>query len=200
MALAQALFLQPDLLLLDEPTNHLDMQSVEMLIEALNKYTGTLIIVSHDRYFISRTANKIWNIEDGKINEFNGPYDEWAVWRQDKLKREQAAALPPAKAAPAPKKEEKPKENISNDQLNALKKEYQKQQKLFAKLEEDINKLKQDVAALEAKLGDPDFYKNQQEFLKVDEQYRQHSAKLAALNKEYDKSFEVIMELEEKLG
>ena len=54
--------------------------------------------------------------------------------------------------------------------------------------------------ALEAKLGDPDFYKNQQEFLKVDEQYRQHSAKLMQLNKEYDKSFELIMELEEKLG
>jgi len=200
VALAKVIAAKGNFLLLDEPTNHLDMQSVEMLIEALNKYTGTLIIVSHDRYFISKTANKIWNIEDGKINEFNGPYDEWAVWRQDKLKREQAAAAPAAKTAPAPKKEEKPKNNISNDQLNALKKEYQKQQKLFAKLEEDINKLKQDVAALEAKLGDPDFYKNQQEFLKVDEQYRQHSTKLAQLNKEYDKSFELIMEMEEKLG
>ena len=200
VALAKVIAAKGNFLLLDEPTNHLDMQSVEMLIEALNKYTGTLIIVSHDRYFISKTANKIWNIEEGKINEFNGPYDEWAVWRQDKLKREQAAAAPPPKAAPAAKKEEKPKNNISNDQLNALRKEYQKQQKLFAKLEEDINKLKQDVAALEAKLGDPDFYKNQQEFLKVDDQYRQHSAKLALLNKEYDKSFEQIMELEEKLG
>ena len=201
VALAKVIAAKGNFLLLDEPTNHLDMQSVEMLIEALNKYTGTLIIVSHDRYFISRTANKLWNIEDGKINEFNGPYDEWAVWRQDKLKREQAAAAAPAvKAAPAPKKEEKPKENISNDQMNALRKEYQKQQKLFAKLEEDINKLKQDVAALEAKLGDPDFYKNQQEFLKVDEQYRQHSARLEQLNKEYDQSFEKVMELEEKLG
>ena len=200
VALAKVIAAKGNFLLLDEPTNHLDMQSVEMLIEALNKYTGTLIIVSHDRYFISKTANKIWNIEDGKINEFNGPYDEWAVWRQDKLKREQAAAAPVAKAAPVVKKEEKPKNNISNDQLNTLKKEYQKQQKLFAKLEEDINKLKQDVAVLEGKLGDPDFYKNQQEFQKVDEQYRQHSAKLALLNKEYDKSFEQIMELEEKLG
>ena len=200
VALAKVIAAKGNFLLLDEPTNHLDMQSVEMLIEALNKYSGTLIIVSHDRYFISKTANKIWNIEDGKINEFNGPYDEWAVWRQDKLKRDQAAATPAAKAAPAPKKEEKPKNNISNDQLNALKKEYQKQQKLFAKLEEDINKLKQDVAVLEAKLGDPDFYKNQVEFQKVDGLYRQHSTKLAQLNKEYDKSFELIMEMEEKLG
>ena len=200
VALAKVIAAKGNFLLLDEPTNHLDMQSVEMLIEALNKYKGTLILVSHDRYFISRTANKIWNIEEGKINEFNGPYDEWAVWHSDKLKREQAAAL--AKAAPAAvKKEEKPapKANVNNDQLNALKKEYQKQQKLLQKLEDDINKLKQDTAALEAKLADPDFYKNQQEFLKVDEQYRQHSNKLAQLNKEYDKSFEQVMELEEKM-
>ena len=89
---------------------------------------------------------------------------------------------------------------MSNDQLNALQKEYQKQQKLLQKLEEDINKLKQDTAALEAKLADPAFYYNKQEFLKVDEQYRKHSARLAQLNKEYDKSFEQMMELEEKLG
>src|SRR5580700_6672890 len=140
VALAKVIAAKGNFLLLDEPTNHLDRQSVEMLIEALNKYKGTLILVSHDRYFISRTANKIWNIEDGKINEFNGPYDEWAVWRQDKLKREQAAVAPAPKAAPVAKKEEKPKNNISNDQLNALRKEYQKQQKIFAKLEEEINK------------------------------------------------------------
>jgi ATP-binding cassette subfamily F protein 3 len=124
------------------------------------------------------------------------------VWHSDKLKREQAAALAPVKAAPAPKKEEKPvaKPNVNNDQANALRKELQKQQKLFQKLEEDINKLKQDTAALEAKLADPDFYNNKTEFLKVDEAYRKHSARLAELNKDYDKSFEQIMGLEEKLG
>src|SRR6201998_3282801 len=118
VALSKVIAAKGNFLLLDEPTNHLDMQSVEMLIEALNKYKGTLIIVSHDRYFISKTANKIWNIEDGKINEFVGPYDEWAVWHTDKLKREQVAAN--AKPAlPAPKKEEKPapKTTVSNDQL-----------------------------------------------------------------------------------
>jgi ATP-binding cassette, subfamily F, member 3 len=171
---------------------------VEMLIEALNKYSGTLIIVSHDRYFISKTANKIWNIENGEIKEFIGPYDEWSTWYHDKLKREQATA---AKPAPAPKKEEKPaKTNVNNEQLNALRKEYQKQQKIFQKLEAEINKLKEETATLEAKLADPAFYSNKQEFLKVDEAYRQHSARLGQLNKEYDKSFELIMELEEKLG
>jgi len=205
VALAKVIAAKGNFLLLDEPTNHLDMQSVEMLIEALNKYKGTLIIVSHDRYFISQTANKIWNIEDGEIKEFVGGYDEWNTWYHDKQKREAAAGAALPKAAekkPAEKKEEKPapKTNVNNDQLNALRKELQKQQKIFQKLEEDINKLKVDTVDLEAKLADPAFYSNKQEFLKVDEQYRKHSERLAQLNKEYDRSFEHIMELEEKLG
>jgi ATP-binding cassette subfamily F protein 3 len=200
VALSKVIAAKGNFLLLDEPTNHLDMQSVEMLIEALNKYKGTLIIVSHDRYFISKTANKIWNIENGELKEFNGTYDEWDVWHKDKLKRE----LPsPNKPAPvAAKKEEKPapKVNINNEQLNNLKKDYQKQQKLLQKNEEEINKLKTEVAALEAKLADPAFYSNRQEFQKVDEEYRKQSARLKEKNTEYDKIFESMMELEEKIN
>lgn len=201
VALAKVIAAKGNFLLLDEPTNHLDMQSVEMLIEALNKYKGTLIIVSHDRYFISKTANKIWNIEQGEINEFVGGYDEWHTWHEDKLKRQSSAATP-AKPQPAEKKEEKPapKNNASNDQLNALRKELQKQQKTFQKLESDINKLKAETTELESKLADPAFYSNRQEFVKVDEQYRKANDRLAVLNKEYDTAFEKIMELEEQLG
>ena len=202
VALAKVIAAKGNFLLLDEPTNHLDMQSVEMLIEALNKYKGTLIIVSHDRYFISKTANKIWNIEEGKINEFNGGYDEWHVWHQDKLKRVAAASAPAPKAAPQPKKEEKatPKASINNEQQNAWRKELQKQQKVFQKLEEEINKLKSEKIELEAKLADPAFYANKDEFLKVDERYRQVSTRFESLSAECDKVFELVMELEEKLA
>ena len=200
VALAKVIAAKGNFLMLDEPTNHLDMQSVEMLIDALNKYKGTLILVSHDRYFISKTANKIWSIEDGQIKDFAGDYEEWVTFqseRAERLKKEGAVA----KTAPV-KKEEKPapKPSISNDQLNNLKKEYQKQQKAFQKLEEEINKLKAATAELEAKLGDPAFYNNKQEFQKVDEQYKLHTAKLTQMNKDYDKAFELMMELEEKIG
>lgn len=200
VALAKVIAAKGNFLLLDEPTNHLDMQSVEMLIEALNKYKGTLIIVSHDRYFISKTANKIWNIEDGKINEFNGNYDEWDTWHKDKLKREQQQAST-AKAVQPEKKEEKqaPKQNVSNEQLNNLKKEIQKQQKQLQKIEDELSKMKSEVSALETKLADPAFYSNKAEFLKVDEEYRKQSARVADKNAEYDRVFESLMELEEKL-
>src|SRR5690606_21394239 len=84
VALSKVIAAKGNFLMLDEPTNHLDMQSVEMLIEALGKYDGTLIFVSHDRYFISKTANKIWWIEEHKIKEFNGGYDEWHTWYEER--------------------------------------------------------------------------------------------------------------------
>ncbi len=102
VALGKVIISQANFLLLDEPTNHLDINSVEMLIDALGKYEGSLVLVSHDRYFVSKTANKIWEIVDGEIKEFKGTYAEWEEWK----KRQALAALPPKpekekKSAPA---------------------------------------------------------------------------------------------------
>jgi ATP-binding cassette subfamily F protein 3 len=202
VALAKTIAMKGNFLMLDEPTNHLDMQSVEMLIEALNKYDGTLILVSHDRYFISKTANKIWSIEDGQIKEFVGTYDEWVVFQQDREKRLQAAAKPAPVAEPVkPKKEEKkPVVNTNDAELRELRKQHQKQQKIFQKLEEQVNLMQEEKTKLEAQLGDPAFYADKEKFVKLDEQYRQHNAKLEAATREYDKAFELMLELEEKIG
>lgn len=205
VALAKVIAMKGNFLMLDEPTNHLDMHSVEMLIQALNKYEGTLIIVSHDRYFISKTANKIWNIEDGKIKEFNGPYDEWVVFQQDRAKRlqEEAASAKSAtvEEKPKPKPQEvKPVKTVNDNELRELKKEHQKQQKTFQKLEEDLNKVKAEKTNVELQLADPAFYADKDKFLKLDEQYRQLTSRFESLSKDYDKVFELIMELEEKIG
>src|SRR5436190_5735101 len=69
VALAKTIISKANFLLLDEPTNHLDMHSSDLLVEALNRYEGSYILVSHDRFFISKTANKIWEIVDHKIKE-----------------------------------------------------------------------------------------------------------------------------------
>jgi len=81
VALAKVLISQANFLLLDEPTNHLDMQSVNILIQALQQYEGTYVVVSHDRYFVSNIANKIWYIEDYEIKEYPGSFDEYEVWQ-----------------------------------------------------------------------------------------------------------------------
>ena len=67
----------PDILLLDEPTNHIDKDTRELLEEALNEYSGTVLFVSHDRFFINKLANRILNIEDNKIKSYYGNYDDF---------------------------------------------------------------------------------------------------------------------------
>lgn len=198
VALAKTIAMKGNFLLLDEPTNHLDMQSVEMLIEALNKYKGTLILVSHDRYFISKTANKIWSIEDGLVKEFDGTYDEWVVYEQEKEKRQSKETQPVEEV----KKEEiqQPKNNSNNQsELKQLQKEYQKRQRHFQKLEEQLNKLKEQKAALESQLADPEFYADKDKFMKVDEEYKELNSKLEQQEEEYNAAFEAVLEYEEKM-
>src|SRR5262249_27900420 len=92
VALAKTIISKANFLMLDEPTNHLDMHSCDLLIEALNKYEGTIILVSHDRYFVSKTANKIWEIVDHKIKEFKGGYEEYVAWKERMAKHERDKA------------------------------------------------------------------------------------------------------------
>ena len=68
---------KPNLLILDEPTNHLDLEAIEALVEALHDYDGTLIFVSHDRWFVSRLAKRIVEINPSGINDFKGTYEEY---------------------------------------------------------------------------------------------------------------------------
>lgn len=201
VALAKTIAMKGNFLMLDEPTNHLDMQSVEMLIDALNKYKGTLVLVSHDRYFISKTANKIWYIEDRKIKEFVGTYDEYVVFEQERQKRLQQQAAAPVVV------EEKPKEKANNNNNSKqhhedreLRKEHQRVQKKFQRLEADVNRMQEEKVKFEAQLADPEFYADKDKFQKLDESYRAHTGKLEQTMKEYDKLFEELLEIEERLG
>ncbi|RYD91730.1 MAG: ABC-F family ATP-binding cassette domain-containing protein, partial [Sphingobacteriales bacterium] len=92
VALAKTIISKANFLLLDEPTNHLDIHSTELLVEALNRYEGTFVLVSHDRYFISKTANKIWEIIDHEIREFKGTYTEWVEYKERRAIAEREAA------------------------------------------------------------------------------------------------------------
>ena len=199
VALAKTIVSKANFLLLDEPTNHLDIHSVDLLIEALNKYEGTYLLVSHDRYFVNKTANKIWEIEDYKIKEFVGTYDEWERWKQERKCAENEAAK--KKELIVEKKKEEPvqKKSNNNDSINKeFQKELQKTQKLFQQLEEKIAKLNKEKIALESDLALPDIYLEKEKFLSTENRYKDNSSQLQKANEEYEKLFEKIMELEEK--
>ncbi len=119
-----------NLLILDEPTNHLDIASREWIEAAVEEYEGTLLFVSHDRYFVDRFATRVWELEDGGIRDFKCPY---AKYRS--IKEHETAQRQPV---PAEKKEKKEKPKAKNNdkqlekKLRAVEREVEKQETLVA--------------------------------------------------------------------
>lgn len=210
VALAKTIVSKANFLILDEPTNHLDMHSVELLAEALNKYEGSIILVSHDRYFISKTANKIWEIVDHQIKEFKGTYQEWVEWneRMERLKEEdsrdkkQETRKKQETGAKAAAMEEvvvaAPVKVVTNNQPidREKQKELQKQKRRLTNLETELNKCKEEKARQEAALGDPSNYSDPKKFQELEAAYKQTQTQWNELNKEYEEVFELVMEME----
>ncbi|MDJ0590194.1 MAG: ABC-F family ATP-binding cassette domain-containing protein [Pleurocapsa sp. MO_226.B13] len=123
LALAKMLLTPANLLILDEPTNHLDIPAKEMLEEALQNYDGTVIIVSHDRYFISKVANKIVEIRDGELLAFQGDYhyylDKIAEEKEKARQKAEAEAKAAKQAAKRAKQAEKKKQKQKQKKAKA---------------------------------------------------------------------------------
>jgi ATP-binding cassette subfamily F protein 3 len=199
VALAKVIAGKANFLLLDEPTNHLDIHSVELLADALNKYEGSYILVSHDRYFVSKTANKIWEIVDHEIKEFKGGYEEYVQWKERMAKAKTESAKQQVEN-PGQEKSKQPPSKIKQETANNInrdqQKELQKLQKQFSKLEGTINELNQQKTNIETELALPENYSDKKTFLQLEEKYGQVQQKLAAANREYENLFEKIMQME----
>lgn len=142
VALAKVLISEANFLLLDEPTNHLDMQSVNILIQALQQYEGTYVVVSHDRYFVSNIANKIWYIEDNEVKEYPGSFDEYETWMSTRTSEQ----------APVAKSKEKPKPELAPVEVTpkskSTEKEIEKLETQIMTLENELETIEHDMAAL----------------------------------------------------
>ena len=204
VALTKTIISKANFLMLDEPTNHLDMVTVELLADALTKYDGSIILVSHDRYFISKTANKIWEIEDEKIIEFKGDYKEWLAWKERMAKQKAQLAEPikvvnnkdnrkQNKQEPAAPIEVKP-QAIDKD----LQKQIQKLQKAIAQIEHNIETLHKEKAEIEIQMADPTVYSDATKFHIIEKSYQDKNALIRSMNKEYEIAFNDLLILESK--
>ena len=216
VALAKTIVSKANFLMLDEPTNHLDIHSVDLLIGALNNYEGSIVFVSHDRHFVSKIANKIWEIEDHKIIEFKGSYAEWEDWKERRVAAAKAAelnvkAVEPTLKNSGSKREQSVKSEpvapvapiVSNQRTpvdKEVKKEYQKNKTRFQQIEEKLAQLNKGKAELEQLMASPDGYSNKEKFHQTEIAYKNITSELVTLNKEYEIVFEKVMELEEKMG
>lgn len=155
LALAKLLLTPSNLLVLDEPTNHLDMDSKDILKNALLQYTGTLIVVSHDRDFLQGLTDELYEFRDGAVHEFKGDIFEFV----ERLNERQAAAVRPV-AVPT---ETKKQGRMSYEQSKDRERELRKLRNAVEKIEKEISELEEQIAVKEALLAsgtpqDGDFY------------------------------------------
>jgi ATP-binding cassette subfamily F protein 3 len=204
VALTKTIISKANFLMLDEPTNHLDMATVELLAEALTKYDGSIILVSHDRYFISKTANKIWEIEDEQIIEFKGDYDEWVEWKERMAKQKAQIAEPVNNAGSKDTRKQGKQEAavVAEVKPQAIDKDLQKQiqklQKVIAQIEHNIETLHTEKAAIELEMANPAIYSDPAKMHIVEKSYHDKNALIRSMNKEYEIAFNDLLILESK--
>jgi ATP-binding cassette subfamily F protein 3 len=190
VALAKALTADANFLILDEPTNHLDMQSVNILIQALQQYEGTFIAVSHDRYFLDNIANKIWFIEDLQIKEYPGTYQEYEEWMSKRKYEPKATPIPQVQ-----KKEEK-KEPVKQPLTEDKSKQLKKLNGDLTRMEQQISDLEKEVKQLESKLAEDGVYNNAGKLKETNTTYQQKQTALKQVQQQWETLAEQIMELE----
>ncbi|WP_291779780.1 ABC-F family ATP-binding cassette domain-containing protein [Cecembia sp.] len=188
VALAKTLISEANFLLLDEPTNHLDMQSVNILIQALQQYEGTFITVSHDRHFIRGVANKIWYIEDHEIKEYPGTYEEFTFWKSQQQEVEK-------KEQPLKQREPK-KKQLSDPEIQMAKKELKKKETELEEVESKITVCEGLKKALEEEMALPEIYSDMDKLESLNRRYSELQSEEEELNKKWEQLAEQIENLQ----
>ena len=174
VALTALMLRKDNLLLLDEPTNHLDMDSREVLEDALADFGGTIITVSHDRYFINRIANRIIEMQPDGVTEYIGNYDDYI-----ERKNRPVAVEAEAGKTKTELEKEKRREKLSRQALRQLKIRAQEAEKAVGVKEEEI-------AELEAQMADPSLYSDAQKSADVQRAYQKAQQALQTLYEQWE--------------
>ena len=174
VALTALMLRKDNLLLLDEPTNHLDMDSREVLEDALTDFGGTIITVSHDRYFINRIANRIIEMQPDGVTEYIGNYDDYI-----ERKNRPVAVEAEAGKTKTELEKEKRREKLSRQALRQLKIRAQEAEKAFGVKEAEM-------AELEAQMADPSLYSDAQKSADVQRAYQKAQQALQTLYEQWE--------------
>ncbi|HVO64213.1 MAG TPA: ATP-binding cassette domain-containing protein, partial [Terriglobales bacterium] len=192
-ALLRMLLHPANFLLLDEPTNHLDLRAKDVLLEALSKYTGTVVFVSHDRYFIDRLATRVFEVGDGNIEIYPGNYEDY-LWRKQGGPEQLAASqprngrealieadspAPPVASAPAP-----PQKRVNPIRLQQMKERCQE-------LEEHIAQVEANIHQCETALQN---FVSAEETLRLTQSLKDHRAELDTLLPEWEELAQTLQE------
>jgi ATP-binding cassette subfamily F protein 3 len=202
VALAKMLVRPASLMLLDEPTNHLDISSQEVLQEAMAQYEGTIIVVSHNRFFVNSFVNKVLEIRDGRATLHEGNIDDYL----ERRRREEEAARQQNSGSGAGRAEETASKK---DKKNLRRARAQARQKMNARLgpwkkkseaaEKEIEAQEAVKAELEARMADPDLYSDQKAWAETSQEYAQVERRLERAYQRWEEAQEKIEQLTEEM-
>ena len=193
VALARLLVVPSNFLLMDEPTNHLDLDSSEALIDALTRYEGTLLFVSHNRSFVNGLATRIWEVRDGGIDAQPGDLDDWSRRRAEETAGEvQAGSSRPAPQGVQARRERALQREQRDKVLGPIK-------RAVAELEQRIAQLEQEKKAAEAQLADPALFSDPARSTPLITAYRDASRKLEELYARWEHKSEELAAAESRL-
>ena len=181
VALAKLMLKKDNFLILDEPTNHLDMDSREVLEGALDDFDGTLLTVSHDRYFINRVANRVIEMTPDGVTEYLGNYDDY-LEKKRRMAEEEAAPAPGMTRTQLDK--EKRKQRLAKENKKALHQRVQQ-------LEKQVADTEQAIADLEAKMSDPETYRDPEQGRAVADEHARMQQLLSDLMEEWTEAAEL---------
>jgi ATP-binding cassette subfamily F protein 3 len=183
VALAKLTLQGSNLMVLDEPTNHLDLQSRQLLEEVLSEFEGTLLFVSHDRYFIDRLATKVWAVEDGVLSPYLGNYTEYRTHKQ-RIAQNTPANKPINNA-------EKAKPVIVSSEKAASKKGSKKKGRTVEDVERDIEKAEAHVRLLEEQLAQAALIADAKQLTQLSIDYEEAKARIDQLLEEWEQLADV---------
>lgn len=192
VALARTILTKANFMLLDEPTNHLDIQSVNILIQVLQNFKGSYVIVSHDRFFLAEVANKIWYIENKKLKEYPGTYAEYEEWQERNAREKQVASVKEA-AKPAPVKTEPV---VNNNVDKDKKKQQQKLSNTVKSLEKELDDLKQKKDRLVQEMSDPAVYADAGKTKSLQQEFNKIESEINTRQQQWEEAFSLMIESE----
>ncbi|MEA3320192.1 MAG: ABC-F family ATP-binding cassette domain-containing protein [Bacillota bacterium] len=188
LALSKLMMERSNVLILDEPTNHLDLDSKEILENALIDYPGTILFVSHDRYFINRLATKVYELSTVGATEYLGDYDYYVEKKEEALELErleaETASVKSSKATSATSAEAP--EKMSYEQEKEAKRIERQRKRRVEEIEKEMEELEQKIEHNESELCLPEVYQDHEKVLELNTANEAYQERLLALMEEWE--------------
>ena len=188
LALSLIVWQKPNLLLLDEPSNHLDVDTREALATALAEFSGSVLLVSHDRHLLRTTVDSFWIVADGRVQEFDGDLDDYRDWLNERNANARATARQQSASQrvdePVDRKAQRRQEAEQRQRLSTLRKPLEQR---LAKIESALQKTSQRLKDLDELIADPDLYSDERrdERIRVLAEHGDLSKKSSELEEEW---------------